>query len=229
VGRWLACGTTLSFGSVSGSSGAVGLEFGGNGRWRELAQGPSGLVPLQGGRSGTTVVTTTPGEGGQDAWVYFEPDWADGTDWQFEQVALAADGNGLVFERTSPVAYARTDAAADNGDSNSPSVTDGTCSMVGTWDVTVQGKPVQTMTFDVDGNWFAGGAGGDPCTESGRYELNSSFFQVTQAFPPACLGGEGLSHFAFDASCNSITLTGYADACEGTASPFWPSVTATRH
>jgi hypothetical protein len=212
VGRWVACGATLGFASATGSAGAVGLEFGGNGRWRELAQGAAGLVPLQGGKSGTTVVTPTPGgEGGVEAWVYFEPDWGDGTEWQFEQVALTADGNGLVFERTTPAAYARVVAAADNGDSNPPSVSNGSCSMSGTWDVTVQGKPTQTMTFDDDGNWFVGGPTDDAClAERGRYELDPSFFLVTQAFPSACLGGAGLSHVAFDASCSSVTLTGYA-------------------
>ena len=216
VGRWAACGTALGFpGPAHG-----GVEFGANGRWRLLAAASTGaLAPMTGdGTSGyyyqlETGQLNVMGEG------------PSGT--TYMHVRLAAGMDALRFEQSpaSPTAiYARAAPSPLNGNDNLPTVSDGRCSMFGTWDLPANanppGAPAATFSFDGAGNFVGGPFGSDLCaahTMYGTYQLSSGWFQLTSNV------GLGACHWwftagypaAFTDDCGSVTLTQMWDNCTG--------------
>jgi hypothetical protein len=211
VGRWVACGET-----GLRPQPHAGIEFGANGRWRLLAGDASGaLVPAPApGPTGHYFLLsrdqfqmTDEGVGGAAHFV----SWAASMDLaRFEDTAGGARG-----------IYARTRPSPLNGRDNVPSITDGTCSMVGTWDLAAtEQSPAATFSFDEAGNFVGGPPGADLCaghTMSGTYRLSPGLFQLTENV------GMGRCDWWFDAGypatfnadCSQLNLVQLHDNCTG--------------
>ena len=215
TGRWVSCTST----TVVGPAGS-GIEFGGNGRWRLLAQDPTGsLVPAtEAPATGSYVVLGTgqtnlrqedPTSYGQSFFVVFAP----GMDAvQFRDNA----GNPLAI-------YARAQPSPLDGADNPPSVSDGRCSMVGTWDLPANlptpQEPSAWITFDDAGN-FTGAPVDGTCggfTFYGTYELTPQLFQLTTNVGMGqCAWWFSAAYPAtFDDSCTHVTLVQHIDNCTG--------------
>jgi hypothetical protein len=218
VGRWVTCG-----GAGVVSQAHAGIEFAGNGRWRLLAKDASGvLVPLPTG--GYYYVL----EGGQ-----LDLDGESPAD-TFGATAFVtfAEGNRDVvsFYSDSGVSpgsstYARVAPSPTNGDDNAPSVSDGHCSMVGSWDVPANDAtpvaPASRWTFDGAGHFVVDAPGDDLCgahTQWGLYRLSTDgFFQITQNWNLGLCDWwfSAAYPYKFSADCSTLTLTQQWDNCTG--------------
>ena len=230
VGRWVACAPGADPFSMAPHAG---IEFGANGRWRLLVTDSSGaLVP--------TTSTGTDAQGRYYALTSGQID-IDDDGFTYGRIAflgLSADGNLVEFASESPssgsVAYARATPSPDNGDDNGPSTTDGTCSMVGTWDLAMTAQsPAATFSFDALGNFVGGPPGADLCsshTMYGTYRLSSGMFQITENV------GMGVCQWwfdagysaTFDATCTQLSLTEEYDNCTGGRGDFNGQTTLTK-
>ncbi len=228
VGRWMAC----SPGDRAFSSTPhAGIEFGANGRWRLLVADSSGaIVP--------TTSTGTEAQGRYYALATGQIDLHDNgfTSSSTEFITLSPDGNALqaTLGPTADSFYARTSPSPNNGDDNLPSTTDGTCSMVGTWDLAMTAaSPAGTFSFDALGNFVGGPPGEDLCmshTMYGTYRLSPGLFQITENI------GMGVCKWwfdagypaAFDATCTHLALQQYLDNCTGGRGYFNGETTLTK-
>ena len=247
IGRWVTC----SGGAGSGGSGSqttdtstfssdphAGIEFGGNGRWRLLVLDSSGAVV-------PTTATDIHAQGRYYALSTGELNLRDNgaayLDTMF--VKLSPDGNTLQITSESgsdgaaaygAAYYARTTPAANNGDDNLPSTTDGTCSMVGTWELAMTSQsPAGTFSFDELGNFVGGVPGTDLCsshTMYGTYRLSPGLFQFTENYD---MGGcawwfDAGFMTSFDATCTHLTLVQEYDNCTGARGYFNGTTTLTK-
>jgi hypothetical protein len=220
VGRWVSCGSnTLPVGPNDG------IEFAGNGRWRLLRFDASGaLVPAMPAVSGYYYVLGSgqldlsaegPSEGG--TYITFAK-FADG-----DHDVLGIDNE----QPGSPISvYARTANSATNGDDNMPSLTDGRCSMVGSWDVPrVDGYPSEPATiwsFDGLGNFVVDSEHGVTCgahMQYGTYRLSTADgFEITTNWNLGLCDWWFSAAYPkpqFDSTCSTLTLTSYWDNCTG--------------
>jgi hypothetical protein len=201
VGQWASCqkGTLVQ-------RPHSGIEFAANGRWQllggsEAVAGPRGtyyfmnigqLNTASDDQNGSSVVSG----------VQFSPDG----------LALREEGH----------VYVRLPTPANYGSDNPPSITDGTCTLVGTWDSESvdQGAKPLSISFDALGNFVAGDVGADLCASHsmyGTYRLTAGFFELTQNI------GMGLCDFWFSAKypatfadgCSRMNLTQMYDNCTG--------------
>jgi hypothetical protein len=208
-----------------------GLEFGANGRWRLLVKDSTGaLVPITSTAAQVRgiyyALTSGQMDARDDTWALLST----------VSPAFSAAGDGVSFTRKG--LYARTTPSPTNGGDNSPSTTDGVCTMAGTWDVPADttssaGAPAATFSFDSLGNFVGGPAGVDLCTSHtmyGTYRLTSGLFQLTQNV------GMGMCDFwfdagyvaAFDSTCSHMTITQMWDDCTGGRGYFNDPTTLTR-
>jgi hypothetical protein len=217
VGRWTVCG---SFGS--GVAPHAGIELGGNGRFRTLTTDATGaLVPLDvssGGDQGYYYLLgngqlnlTTEGPGGTTS--TFRATFAPGMD---ALRFLNEDGTSSRYARSAP--------SATNGDENVPSVSDGACSMAGTWAVPgntpTPTVPPAWLTFDSQGNFAGGPLGADGCPDGtiyGTYRLTPGLFQLTSNVGMgSCAWWFTASYPArFDQGCSRLTTMQLYDNCTG--------------
>ncbi len=233
VGQWLACSagdTTFS------SAPSVGIEFGGNGRWRLLVADSGAIVPTTttdggyiGGINDAGVADNAGTQGGYWALANGQLEWFDDGSsnfYQLDTLALSPDGNALQVTANPALAtavsyFARTSPAANNGDDNVPTTTDGTCSLVGTWNLAMTSQsPAATFSFDALGNFVGGALGADLCashTMYGTYLLSAGIFQLTENIGlGSCASGAGAGYrAAFDATCTQLTLQLSWDHCGG--------------
>jgi len=217
VGRWVPCGAA-SFSPLA----HAGVEFGANGRWRLLTTDAlNQLVPLENGPEGASGryydlgrQLDISGEG-----------YTGGT--RIVALWFAAGMDAIRFDDRSVVpadVYARVPPSPFNGDDNLPSISDGRCSMVGTWDLPANssppGAPAAALSFDGLGNFVGGPPDSDLCaahTMYGTYRLSPGLFQLTSNI------GMGLCQWWFDAgypatfddSCTRLTLMQRFDNCTG--------------
>jgi hypothetical protein len=217
VGRWAACSAGTSF----PAGPHAGVEFGANGRWRLLASdGAGGLTPMTG--DGTTGYYYLLGTGQMEI-------MGEGPSPIDVRFARFAGADVLRFDQSqngasmSPI-YARTEPSPLNGNDNLPSVSDGKCSMVGTWDLPANpnppGAPAATFSFDRAGNFVGGPLGSDLCaahTMYGTYRVSPGWFQLTSNVGlGACAWWYTAGYPAvFTDDCNSVTLTQMWDNCTG--------------
>jgi len=140
-------------------------------------------------------------------------------------VQLTSDHNGIRLMPTETGAgnpyYARTDPSPLNGADNPPSLTDGHCTMTGTWDLPASASaPAATLSFDNVGNFVGGPLDSDLCsahTMYGTYALLPGLFQITENI------GMGSCEWWFDGGwtpsfspdCSQVTLTESYDDCTG--------------
>jgi hypothetical protein len=217
VGRWVPCGTQ-SFSPLA----HAGVEFGANGRWRLLGTDATGaLVPLASTPAeargyyyllGTGQIDVTQDVSDSDA--------STGTRIFFLKLGVGGDAFSLTGTGTSSV-YARVAPSPLDGADNPPSTSNGTCTMVGTWDVPASAwATAATFSFDEAGNFVGGPAGSDLCssyTMYGTYWLSPGMFELTTNV------GMGSCQWWFDAAyqtqfgpgCGQLTLTDIWDNCTG--------------
>ena len=207
VGRWIAC--------AGSAPGTTGIEIDGRGRYQYLTYNPDQTVAVQSpkiaGRYdfyGETQVNMTD-DGG--SWVTFNHvTFPTGTD----SMRMENDGSTTLYARIAP--------SLANGSDNPPPLSDGTCSMAGTWDVqsSLPGSNKSgagSFTFDALGNFMGGEYGADLCAShvfTGKYQLSPGLFEITES------EGMGCPYDAFwipqfDASCTKMTITGTGDNCTG--------------
>jgi len=211
VGRWVRCGA-----AAIGPENQAGIEVGGNLRWRVLDAGGGALVPR------------TPRFGGA---LRFFGDPA--------QVNLEIELDGSIFIGTArftaggdvlryassgfDIVYARAAPAANNGLDNVPAISDGRCTLVGTWDAQSPqsgSNPPSAASFswNADGQFIGGDPGADLC--------QSHFMEGTYALGPGRLtiAGSGMGcpeafsatyQIVFDADCKQLTVTTRSDNCTG--------------
>src|SRR5436190_4493728 len=155
VGRWADCSGAFGFAPVQHD----GVEFGANGRWRLLAADQVGVLSGMTGSgtigyyyllgTGQLDVADEFASGGRVFFVTFAP----GMD-----TIRFGDGSG-----NAGSIYARARPSSQNGNDNPPSISDGRCTMVGTWDVPANngppGAPAATFAFDGAGNFVGGPLG----------------------------------------------------------------------
>jgi hypothetical protein len=208
VGRWVACGRATVV-----SEPHAGIEFAGNGRWRLLGKDASGdLVPLApagyyylvGGGLLNLEGESPPGAWGGDNFVTF------------------ADGNrDVVRFLMSGGIYARVAPSATNGDDNAPSVSDGHCSMVGSWNVPGNAfVPASRWSFDDAGYFVIDSPSDDLCAphmQWGTYQLSSGFFEINQNWNLGACGWDFTAAYPyqFSGDCSTLTLTTQWDNCTG--------------
>jgi hypothetical protein len=214
VGRWVACGGIDFLGGTT-----AGVEFGANGRWRLLSNNPDGsLVPC------TTVVNATgyyyllasgqidiTGDGPATWGRSFVIDFAAGAD-----ALRFPAGAGFVT-------YARTAASPSNGADNPPTISDGRCTMLGTWDLPAEfgmlAAPAAWIAFDGVGNFTAAPIASECAgyTMYGSYQLSPGWFQITaNVGMGTCDWSQSAGYEAsFDASCTHLTLVQALDNCSG--------------
>jgi hypothetical protein len=218
VGRWVTCG-----GAGVVSLAHAGIEFAGNGRWRLLAKDASGaLVPLPTGGyyyvlgsgqlnlDGESPADNTVGAGGFVTFAEGNPD------------VVRFDSDGVSGGSST---YARVAPSPTNGDDNAPSVSDGHCSMVGSWDVPANdaapAAPASRWTFDVAGHFVVDAPGADLCaahTQWGLYRLSTDgLFQITQNWNLGLCDWwfSAAYPYEFSADCSTLTLTQQWDNCTG--------------
>jgi hypothetical protein len=219
TGRWVTCGAS-GFTSIP----HAGVEFAGNGRWRLLTTDASGALvgmdPVVPGSTGYYYVLDTGqtdlrGEDFQSGAFTFFITFSPGMD------ALRFGGG----DPSAPASiYARTTPSPSNGDDNAPAVSDGRCSMVGTWDVPANNAtpyaPPAWITFDANGGFVGGPQDQTVCSGYsmyGTYQLLPGLFELTTNV------GMGLCAWwfdagypaTFDADCTHVTLMQYYDNCTG--------------
>lgn len=216
VGRWVSCD--------SGGLIAVphaGIEFGGNGRWQLLENDAAGaLSPLSPPVRGYYYALGSGqlnlnGEGPNDAignigHMKFAPGMGA------LRLDVGISGSSVIYVRTTPSPL--------NGTDNAPSITDGRCQMVGTWDVPANNAqpfaPPISISFDASGNFVAGDLGSDLCQTApmyGTYRLSPGLFQLTTNFNMGlCDWWFSAAYPAtFDETCTHVTLTQRWDNCTG--------------
>jgi hypothetical protein len=224
VGRWATCGT-----SGITSVPHAGIEFGANGRWRFLAADANGnLVPMAAtvtGASGNYYLLASGqldlnGEDPASGYGIFFATLSGG-----DALRLAMSGFNPT---TGAFFYARTTPSPLDGTDNPPPLTDGACTMVGTWDLPAYpGATAATFSFDGAGN-FVGGPS-DLCsshTMYGTYSLSPQWFQITTGI------GMGPCQWwywaawpaTFDATCTHVTLVQHYDNCTG-GRGYWEGTT----
>jgi hypothetical protein len=217
VGRWVTCG-----GAGVVSQAHAGIEFAGNGRWRLLAKDASGaLVPLPTGGYYYVLGNGQLDLDGESP--------ADDTVGATEFVTFAEGNHDVVGFSSDGVSagstYARVAASSTNGDDNAPSVSDGHCSMVGSWDVPANDAPpvapASRWTFDGAGYFVVDAPGDDLCgahTQWGLYRLSTDgFFQITQNWNLGLCDWwfSAAYPYKFSADCSTLTLTQQWDNCTG--------------
>ncbi|MGH7435091.1 MAG: hypothetical protein ACRENE_05395 [Polyangiaceae bacterium] len=215
VGRWATCGSAGSFSPTP----HAGIEFGANGRWRLLVADASGaLVPMG--------AATTQNQGRYYLLSTGQLNLHDdGFNWGntlFLELVDAANGLTASGGSGPSASYARAQPSPANGSDNAPSTSDGTCSMVGTWDLAATASsPAASFSFDEAGNFVGGPLGSDLCTSHtmyGTYRLSPGMFQLTENIG---MGGcawwfdAGMMPAVFGASCNQVHLTQDWDNCTG--------------
>jgi hypothetical protein len=212
AGRWVRCGS-----STVSAVPHDGIEFGANARWQLLKTDAAGsLIPADPAARGYYYLLASGqldlnGEGVTGENQIFFLRFAPGMD-------------TLRFDDSSTAIYARTTPSPLNGRDNVPTVTDGRCSMVGTWDVPANEPtpyaPAATLSFDEAGNFVGGDRGSDLCsahTMYGTYRLSPNLFQLTTNVNM----GQCQFWFSagypthFDASCTHLTLMQLWDNCTG--------------
>ena len=222
VGRWVPCGQQ-GFSQVP----HAGIEFGANGRWRLLTTDANGalvaMTPMAPGVVGRYYALSTgqldmAGEGVTEGTGIFFVGFAVGMD------AVRFDGGSGGPVTSTMAVYARAEPSPLDGRDNLPSITDGKCSMVGSWDVpanpTTPQTPAATLSFDAMGNFVGGPLGSNLCaahTMYGTYRLTPGLFQLTSNI------GMGACHWwfdagypaIFDASCTHVMLVQRYDNCTG--------------
>jgi hypothetical protein len=211
VGRWASCDKESGFPSVA----HTGLEFGANGRWRLLDTDSTGaLVPSS--AAGSTGYYYLLGIG------QINMTGESLSPIESRTVKFAVGLEGLRFEGSTAATYARTQPSPQNGNDNLPSVSDGTCSMVGTWDLPKQGAAsAASFSFDAAGNFVGGAFGSDLCaghTMYGTYQLLPGQFELaTSSGLGTCQWSDSATYPApsFSADCSSVTLTRQYDNCTG--------------
>jgi hypothetical protein len=217
VGRWAAC-----LGGGLGMAPHAGIEFGANGRWRLLARDIAGdLVPMPGTSAGTTGRYYALGRGQFN----LRGEGLDGGHVAFFAFDAAKDLVKFVPTDSSPPSepsiYARAEPSPLNGRDNVPSISDGQCSMAGTWDLAATASsPSATFSFDDAGNFVGGPLGSDLCaahTMYGTYRLSPGLFQLTSNVGMGqCQWWFDAGYPAtFDASCNQLSLVHRFDNCTG--------------
>ena len=215
VGRWVRCS-----GANALHGGQPAIEFGENGRWRALAYDATGaLVPDASDDLGTYGVT---GSGQLDVW------WERALSGEtYHPVALDAD----VLRLGGPgrPVYARATPVANNGADNLPPVTDGQCSMAGTWDGASPSSGTNpassvSIAFTSLGD-FVAASGVDVCdahSMEGTYSLvttsSGPVFTIVTSAGMGC--PSGMLYFAgyttaFSADCRTLRLTRRWDNCTG--------------
>ncbi|HSQ65333.1 MAG TPA: hypothetical protein VLM85_19070 [Polyangiaceae bacterium] len=227
VGRWSACGA-----DAFSTTAHAGIEFGGNGRWRFLTNGANGLtpLPLTNDNAGRYAALAT----GQ---LNIRHDGPGNLTTVFVTYGAGMDALRVTTEGSAQFYYARTIPSPNNGDDNIPSLVDGSCSLVGTWNVPAEtlssGAPAATFSFDALGNFVGGPLGSDLCsahTMYGRYSLSPTQFLIAENVGMGLCawwfdGGWGAT---FDASCSTVTLTEQFDDCTGGRGYFQGGATLTR-
>jgi len=223
VGRWVACGTP-GFSRTP----HVAVEFGANGRWRLLSRDASGaLVPL----ATSTGFYYALGSGQLNV----RGETSGGTFF----ISFAAGVDALHFrgETANSFNYARTDPSPLNGRDNLPSLSDGKCSMLGSWDVPANPVtpvvPAATFAFDEVGNFVGGPLGSDLCashTMYGTYALSPGFFSLTTniGLGQCAWWFDARYPATFDATCSKLTLVQLYDNCTGGRGYFNGTTTLTR-
>jgi hypothetical protein len=220
VGRWATCRKKGAFSTLS----HAGIEFGANGRWRLLKTDSGGaLVPMDplNARGMGHYYALSSGqldlvsEGGEAGWIGFVRFTAG-------MHALRYDGGSMPAPSTGE--YGRAAPSPLNGSDNPPSVSDGKCSMVGTWDVpankAIPTAPVASIAFDGEGNFVGGPPGSNLCADHtmyGTYRLSPGLFQLTSNVGMGgCSWSLGAGYAAtFDASCSTVELVLHTDGCTG--------------
>ncbi len=211
VGRWVPCGT-----GAFRTTPHAGIEFGANGRYALLMDSVSGLVPLTPPVTGRYNMLST----GQ---LNLRPESSGGM--SILSLVVGRDALGSSSSTGGRGAtYARVAPSPLNGRDNPPSISDGTCTLVGTWDTSPAGggtvDPQATFSFDEQGNFVGGPVGADLCsghTMYGTYQLSPGVFMLTTNI------GMGLCHWWFDGGwsitfgngCGSATLRTTWDNCTG--------------
>jgi hypothetical protein len=215
VGRWVPCGVSV-FTSVPHAA----VEFGANGRWQLLTIDATGaLVPMAAATTGARGTYYALGTGPLDVMHDENPNVMSVT-----FVSFASGMDAIAFQQapnpaSAPLAaYARIAASPLNGSDNPPPITDGQCSMVGTWDGPTGGVgPAPAFSFDGAGNFAMELASSVRCdaTASGTYALSAAGFQIT-ANTGGCPWWYGAGYSAvFDGTCSQVTLTPLWDNCTG--------------
>jgi hypothetical protein len=208
VGRWLACSTP-----AYGGAEVVGIEVSGTLRWRMLGHDAAGLiVPRSDLGVGRVKVLD------DSAQINFEMD--GGSMW-IAFAAFTADASAMRLDGAPKggARYARIAAAPDNGADNQPSLSDGRCAMVGTWEFQ-SGGGGGSLSFDAAGNWIGGSPRADLCashTMNGTYALRPGLLEfVTIENPRSCGPTWGMGWApSFDADCTHLTLSQTYDNCTG--------------
>jgi hypothetical protein len=214
VGRWVACGAATVVPSPH-----VGIEFGGNGRWQTLKRDASGaLVPLP--DRGYYYVLGN----GQ---LNIGPEGFVGSGGGF---VVFANGNRDVarFDGVQGAGgiYARVAPSPTNGDENVPSVSNGRCSMVGSWavpaNVNTPVEPASVWSFDDAGHFVVSAPGDVLCGSHamwGTYRLppDNGFFQITSNWNLGLCDWwfTAAYPYNFSADCATLVLTQMVDNCTG--------------
>ncbi|HET6282787.1 MAG TPA: hypothetical protein VFH73_17620 [Polyangia bacterium] len=217
VGRWATCGA----GGVIPVQHA-GIEFGSNGRWQLLQNDAAGaLAPLSPPVRGYYYAL---GSGQLD----LNPEGPLDQGGNILHTTFAPGMNAVRFEigisGSESAIYARTTPSPSNGRDNAPSITDGRCEMIGTWDIPANNRqpfaPPASISFDASGNFVAGDLGSNLCENApmyGTYRLSPGLFQLTSNFNMGlCDWWYSAGYPAtFDATCAHVTLMQYWDNCTG--------------
>jgi hypothetical protein len=217
VGRWVPCGPSDAI-----STPHEAIEFSGNGRWQLLGTDASGrFVPLS-----TRGSYYLDGSGQLN----LAPEAVEGARLQILFVTFA-DGNrdilglkndGPLSNPTTP--YARIAPSPANGDENAPPVSDGHCSMVGSWNVPANNalpfEPASVWSFDGAGHFVVDATSADLCGAQpmwGTYELTGGLFEITQNWNVGlCDWMDGADFpYTFSADCSAVMLTEQGDNCTG--------------
>ena len=202
------------------------MEFGANGRWTLLAyDAGGGLVPFP-----PPPASAPPSQSPTSGRYYMLSSGQldvrndDPPSLSIFSLNLTPDGNGMRLTPTSGTGspyYARTDPSPLNGADNPPSLIDGRCTMIGTWDLPASASSqAATLSFDDQGNFVGGPLGSDLCsahTMYGTYALTAGLFAITENI------GMGFCAWWFDggwapsfnADCTQVTLSETYDDCTG--------------
>jgi hypothetical protein len=211
VGRWVPCGAATLVPQAH-----AGVEFAGNGRWRLLGKDATGaLVPMA--TAGYYYLLT----GGQ---LNLEGEAPPGS-WGGNNVVAFADGSrDVVRFSAGGEAYARVAPSASNGDDNAPAVSDGHCSMLGSWDVPANDAtpqaPASRWSFDASGRFVVDSPSDDLCgphNQWGTYQLAKGFFELTQNWNLGLCDWWFTADYPYKFSddCKILTLTQQWDNCTG--------------
>jgi hypothetical protein len=215
VGRWLACGAATLLPAPH-----AGVEFGGNGRWQLLQENANGVPVAPPGTMRGYYYVLGSGQLNLVTDGSFGPTLA--------KFVTFADGSPDVVRFDAGVGgrgiYVRIAPSPTNGDENVPSVSDGHCSMVGTWDVPANVmqpvEPASVWSFDDLGHFVVGAPGDDLCGAHmmwGTYALSSGFFQITSNFNlGVCDWWLNAAYpYTFAGDCSTLTTVQMIDNCTG--------------